>query len=47
MINSAPVSRQMLTAGRYWVCVFRWMSEDPDCSLQIHAVKFDGELLAV
>ncbi|WP_310830755.1 SGNH/GDSL hydrolase family protein [Paenibacillus pedocola] len=27
-INSFPVSRQMLTAGRYWVCVFRGMNED-------------------
>lgn len=27
VINSAPVSRQMLTAGRYWVCVFRGMNE--------------------
>ena len=27
VINSAPVSRQMLTAGRYWICVFRGMTE--------------------
>ena len=64
VINSAPVSRQMLTAGRYWVCVFRGMNDqavknvrivrdvqamsgDPNCSLQIHAVKFDGEFLPV
>lgn len=63
-VNSAPVSRQMLTAGRYWVCVFRGMSEnvaknirivkevqamsgDAGCSMQIHAVKFDGEFLPV
>jgi hypothetical protein len=26
LINNAPVSRQMLTAGRYWICVFRGMS---------------------
>lgn len=26
VINSAPVSRQMLTAGRYWVCIFRGMT---------------------
>ncbi|MCL6603181.1 MAG: SGNH/GDSL hydrolase family protein [Paenibacillus sp.] len=64
LINSAAVSRQMLTAGRYWVCIFRGMnanvvknvrivkelqamSEDPSCSLQIHAVKVDGELMPV
>ncbi|WP_379144458.1 GDSL-type esterase/lipase family protein [Paenibacillus sp. sgz500992] len=28
LINSVPVSRQMLTAGRYWVCVFRGMNEN-------------------
>lgn len=27
VINSAPVSRQMLTAGRYWICIFRGMNE--------------------
>ena len=27
-INSAFVSRQMLTAGRYWICVFRGMNEN-------------------
>ncbi|WP_338551573.1 GDSL-type esterase/lipase family protein [Paenibacillus sp. KS-LC4] len=27
LINGIPVSRQMLTAGRYWVCIFRGMSE--------------------
>ena len=64
LINSAPVGRQMLTAGRYWICVFRGMSqkivknvrivkdlqamsEDSACSLQIHAIKFDGECLPV
>jgi len=64
LINSVSVSRLMLTAGRYWVCVFRGMdesaiknvrivkdqqamSEDPDCSLQIHAVKVDGEFVPV
>jgi lysophospholipase L1-like esterase len=64
VINTFPVSRQMLTAGRYWICVFRGMNEnavknvriikdvqamsgDPGCSLQIHAVKFDGEFLPV
>lgn len=27
VVNSASVSRQMLTAGRYWVCAFRGMNE--------------------
>lgn len=27
LINSMPVSRQMLTAGRYWVCIFRGMNK--------------------
>jgi hypothetical protein len=27
LVNSAPVSRQMLTAGRYWICVYRGMNE--------------------
>ncbi|MEW4431289.1 GDSL-type esterase/lipase family protein [Paenibacillus pabuli] len=27
LINGVPVSRQMLTAGRYWICIFRGMSE--------------------
>ncbi|MEK4261106.1 MULTISPECIES: SGNH/GDSL hydrolase family protein [Paenibacillus] len=27
LINSVPVSRQMLVAGRYWICVFRGMNE--------------------
>ncbi|HHU74283.1 MAG TPA: SGNH/GDSL hydrolase family protein [Clostridiales bacterium] len=26
LINSVPVSRQMLLAGRYWLCVFRGMN---------------------
>ncbi|WP_410770317.1 GDSL-type esterase/lipase family protein [Fontibacillus sp. BL9] len=64
VINGAVVSRQMLVAGRYWVCVFRGMnpaavknvrivkevqamSGDPGCSLQIHALKFDGQFLPV
>lgn len=64
MINSVPVSRLMLTAGRYWICIFRGMSKhlvkhvrivkdvqamsgDSNCSLQIHAVKFDGDFLPV
>ncbi|WP_337100563.1 SGNH/GDSL hydrolase family protein [Paenibacillus sp. YIM B09110] len=62
LINGVPVSRQMLTAGRYWVCLFRGMNEsasknvrvvkdvqamgaDPDCSMQIHAVKSNGEFM--
>lgn len=28
LINSAPVSRQMLTKGRYWICIFRGMGAD-------------------
>ncbi|WP_340015041.1 SGNH/GDSL hydrolase family protein [Paenibacillus sp. FSL K6-1318] len=28
LINGVPVSRQMLTTGRYWVCVFRGMNAD-------------------
>lgn len=28
IINSAPVSRQMITAGKYWICVFRGMNEN-------------------
>jgi len=27
VINSVPVSRLMLVAGRYWICVFRGMNE--------------------
>ncbi|MFK0525231.1 GDSL-type esterase/lipase family protein [Paenibacillus illinoisensis] len=27
LINGVPVSRQMVTAGRYWICIFRGMSE--------------------
>lgn len=64
IINGACVSRRMITAGRYWICVFRGMNEkevknvrvvkdvqamngDPDCKLQFHAMKFDGEFLPV
>ncbi|WP_139996576.1 SGNH/GDSL hydrolase family protein [Paenibacillus paridis] len=64
LINGVTVSRQMLIAGRYWVCLFRGMNEiaiksvrvvkdlqamnaDPGCSLQIHAVKSDGEFRPV
>jgi lysophospholipase L1-like esterase len=28
VINSVPVSRRMLTAGRYWICIFRGMNEN-------------------
>ena len=28
LINSAMTSRQMLTSGRYWVCIFRGMNEN-------------------
>ncbi len=27
IVNGAQVSRQMVTAGRYWICVFRGMNE--------------------
>lgn len=64
VINTVPVSRMMLTSGRYWICIFRGMNEritknvrivkevqamsgDPNCSLQIHAVKFDGEFMPI
>ncbi len=64
LVNGAAVSRQMLSAGRYWLCVFRGMSvaatkqirvvrdvqamsADPSCSLQIHAVKCDGQFQPV
>ncbi|WP_151735232.1 SGNH/GDSL hydrolase family protein [Paenibacillus tengchongensis] len=64
LVNSAPVSRVMVTAGRYWLCIFRGMnpaavknirivkdvqamSADPACSLQLHAVKADGEFKPV
>jgi lysophospholipase L1-like esterase len=64
LVNHAPVIRQMLPAGRYWVPVFRGMnadtvkniriikdvqamSGDARHSLQIHAVKFDGEFLPI
>jgi hypothetical protein len=64
VINAVPVSRLMLTAGRYWVCIFRGMNKttiknvrivkevqamsgDPGCSMQIHAVKSDGEFMPV
>lgn len=64
VINSVPVSRQMLVAGRYWICVFRGMNKDvmknikvvkdvqamngdPECLMQIHAVKFDGEFFPI
>ncbi len=64
LVNANLISRQMVTQGRHWVCLFRGMSEttvknirivrdsqamsqDPGCSLQIHAVKSDGEFLTV
>ncbi|SLK17579.1 MULTISPECIES: SGNH/GDSL hydrolase family protein [unclassified Paenibacillus] len=28
LINGVPVSRQMLIAGKYWICVFRGMNEN-------------------
>jgi len=64
LINGASVSRQMVIAGRRWVCLFRGMnadkvknvrlvqevqamSGDPACSLQLHALKLDGDLLPI
>ncbi|WEK54101.1 MAG: SGNH/GDSL hydrolase family protein [Candidatus Cohnella colombiensis] len=35
VINGVPVSRQMLTAGRYWVCVFRGMNENVTKNVRI------------
>lgn len=37
LINSVPVSRQMLTAGRYWVCLFRGMN--PDAVKNVRVVR--------
>lgn len=37
LINSVPVSRQMLNAGRHWICVFRGMN--PDTVKNIRIVK--------
>ncbi|TYA12227.1 SGNH/GDSL hydrolase family protein [Paenibacillus faecis] len=37
LINSAAVSRQMLTKGRYWVCLFRGMN--PDRVKNVRVVK--------
>ncbi|HOQ07415.1 MAG TPA: SGNH/GDSL hydrolase family protein [Clostridiales bacterium] len=28
LINSYPVARQMITAGRHWICIFRGMNAD-------------------
>lgn len=64
LVNDAPVSRQMLIRGRYWICCFRGMNPetvknikilkeiqpmpaDPECSLKIHGIQFDGEFLPV
>lgn len=35
LINSTAVSRQMLTEGRYWVCVFRGMNENEIKNIRI------------
>lgn len=37
IINSVPVSRQMLNRGRYWICVFRGMDEN--IIKNVHIVK--------
>lgn len=64
VINGVQVSRQMITEGRHWICVFRRMNPanvkhvqivkdtqamagDPRCTLQIHAVRCDGEFLPI
>ncbi len=64
LINSVPVGRQMITAGKHWICVFRTMNDkniknvriikdvqamsaDPECCLQIHTVKSDGEFMPI
>ncbi len=64
LINGERISRQMVTAGRHWICIFRGMNPetgknvrivkdsqamngDPDCRLQFHALRFDGEFLPV
>ncbi|WP_138751202.1 SGNH/GDSL hydrolase family protein [Paenibacillus sinopodophylli] len=35
LINEVPVSRQMLIAGRYWVCLFRGMNESALKSVRV------------
>lgn len=35
LINNVPVSRQMLNAGRHWICVFRGMNRDKVKNIRI------------
>lgn len=42
VINGVPVSRQMVTAGRHWICVFRGMNEQA-----VKNVKIVKELQAM
>ncbi len=47
IINGAPVSRLMITAGRYWICVFRGMNESVVKNVRIvkdvQAMSYDPE----
>lgn len=35
LVNSVPVSRQMLTAGRYWICVLRGMNGEETKNVRV------------
>ena len=35
VIDSVPIARQMLIAGRYWICIFRGMNENTVKNVQI------------
>ena len=35
LINSAPVSRQMVTVGRHWICVYRGMNQSAIKNIRI------------
>lgn len=35
VIDSVPIARQMLIAGRYWICIFREMNENTVKNVQI------------
>ncbi|MCM3785365.1 SGNH/GDSL hydrolase family protein [Neobacillus mesonae] len=49
VINSVPVARQMLTSGRYWICVFRGMNESTIKNVrvvkEVQAMNADPEAL--
>ena len=64
LINGERISRQMLVAGRYFICIFRGMdksvtkkieiiketqamSDDQQCLLQIHGLRFDGQFMPI